>query len=121
MMHSSTIAGSMPARATDSRTTMAPSSGAVKSFKVPRNFPVGTRTALTMNALRIFVRNPFDGVFTKIVGEARADESDRLANAIKPCRFSQDVERAVGIEPDARRFGHRRTDRQTPREQHFVV
>src|SRR5688572_5744142 len=50
MMHSSTEAGSMPARLTASRTTIAPSSGAVKSFNAPRNFPVGTRTALTINA-----------------------------------------------------------------------
>ena len=36
--------------ATASRTTSAPSCGAVKSFSAPRNLPVGTRTALTMTA-----------------------------------------------------------------------
>ena len=48
MMHSSTIAGSMPARRTASATTSAPSSGAVKPLSAPRNLPVGVRTALTM-------------------------------------------------------------------------
>ena len=41
MMHSSTLAGSIPARLTASATTIAPSLGAVKSFSAPRNFPVG--------------------------------------------------------------------------------
>ena len=41
MMHSSTSAGSMPARATASRTASAPSCGAVKSLSAPRNLPVG--------------------------------------------------------------------------------
>ena len=53
MMHSSTIAGSMPARRTASATTSAPNCGAVKSFSAPRNFPVGVRTALTMTEFRI--------------------------------------------------------------------
>src|SRR5262245_35088023 len=50
MMHSSTIAGSIPARATASRTTKAPSSVAEKLLSPPRNFPVGVRTAETMTA-----------------------------------------------------------------------
>src|SRR5690242_5127411 len=53
MMHSSTDAGSMPARRTASRTTIAPSCGAVNSFRVPRNLPVGVRTAETMTDSRI--------------------------------------------------------------------
>ena len=52
MMHSSTIAGSMPARRTASATTSAPSCGAVKSLSAPRNLPVGVRTALTMTTSR---------------------------------------------------------------------
>src|SRR5436190_24205135 len=105
MMHSSTIAGSIPARETASRTTIAPSSGAAKSFREPRNFPVGTRTALTMNALRIFVRNPFDGVVAKIVGEARANQADRFADAVEPRRrFGAQVQRAVGSQPNGGRF-----------------
>ena len=43
MMHSSTTRGSMPARRTASRTTSAPSCGAVKSLSAPRNLPVGRR------------------------------------------------------------------------------
>ncbi len=40
----------MPARATASRTASAPRSVAGMSFSVPRNLPVGMRTALTMTA-----------------------------------------------------------------------
>src|SRR5688572_10677112 len=53
MMHSSTIAGSMPARRTASRTTRAPSCGAVKSFRAPRNLPVGVRAAERMTVVSI--------------------------------------------------------------------
>ena len=52
-MHSSTIAGSIPARATASRTASAPSSVALRSFSAPRNFPVGVRAAETMTLSRI--------------------------------------------------------------------
>src|SRR6476661_1181966 len=48
MMHSSTIAGSIPARTTASRTAWAPSSVALRSFNAPRNFPVGVRAAATI-------------------------------------------------------------------------
>src|SRR6185312_15713395 len=48
MMHSSTAAGSIPARATASRTAIAPRSVALKSFRTPRNLPVGVRTAEMM-------------------------------------------------------------------------
>src|SRR5512132_1894406 len=50
MMHSSTTDGSMPARATASRTTIAPSSCALKSLSTPMNFPVGVRTAERITA-----------------------------------------------------------------------
>ena len=43
MMHSSTWPGSMPARRTASRTTSAPSAVAGRSFRPPRNLPVGVR------------------------------------------------------------------------------
>src|SRR3984893_4924132 len=61
MMHSSTIAGSMPARRTASATTSAPSWGAVKSLSAPRNFPVGVRTALTITDSRMTVSRFADG------------------------------------------------------------
>jgi hypothetical protein len=54
-MHSSTWAGSTPARATASRTAIAPSSGADSDFSAPRNRPVGVRTALRMTASRMTV------------------------------------------------------------------
>src|SRR4029450_7094208 len=53
MMHSSTIAGSMPARRVVAATTMEPNCGAEKSLSAPRNFPVGVRTALTMTEFLI--------------------------------------------------------------------
>src|SRR5581483_7905476 len=55
MMHSSTICGSMPARRIASRTTRAPSCGAVKPLSAPRNFPVGVRTAETITECSIVV------------------------------------------------------------------
>ena len=48
MMHSSTIAGSMPARRTASAHDQRAERGAVKLLSAPRNLPVGVRTALTM-------------------------------------------------------------------------
>src|SRR6059036_1286717 len=53
MMHSSTIAGSRPARRTASATTSAPSWGAVNALSAPKNLPVGVRTALTMTDSRM--------------------------------------------------------------------
>src|SRR4051812_19458847 len=55
MMHSSTTAGSIPARRTASRTAMAPSCGALNSFRDPRNFPVAVLTADTITGSRIDV------------------------------------------------------------------
>src|ERR1051325_2483245 len=52
MMHSSTRAGSTPARRIATATTSAPSWGAQKFLSEPRNFPVAVRTALTMTASR---------------------------------------------------------------------
>src|SRR5438067_12800839 len=61
MMHSSTIAGSRPARRTASRTTHAPSSDAVNDFSAPRNFPVGVRTADTITDSRTTDLDLLDG------------------------------------------------------------
>ena len=44
--------------ATASRTTSAPSCGAVKSFSAPRNLPVGVRTAETMT--EFFMRSSLE-------------------------------------------------------------
>src|SRR5438270_10375923 len=43
MMHSSTVLGSRLARFTASRTTRAPSCGAVRSDRLPWDFPMGVR------------------------------------------------------------------------------
>src|SRR3954468_22713614 len=53
MMTSSTWAGSMPARAIASLMAIEPSWGAVNPFRVPRNLPVGVRTAERMTESRI--------------------------------------------------------------------
>src|SRR5262245_27024006 len=55
MMTSSTWSGARPARATASFTTIAPSCGAVKPLRLPRNLPVGVRTAERMTASRMVV------------------------------------------------------------------
>ena len=51
MITSSTAAGSTPARETASRTTMAPSWGAVKLERPPRYLPIGVRTAERMTGV----------------------------------------------------------------------
>src|SRR3954469_10172478 len=79
MMHSSTAAGSMPARRTASRTAMAPSCGAEKSFSDPRNLPVGVRTAATMTDSRID-EDTLDGVLAQQQLQAR---QDRLAGPLQ--------------------------------------
>src|ERR1044072_8877558 len=50
MMTSSTSSGATPARRTDSRTTSAPSCGAVNPLSEPRNLAVGGPAALMMHA-----------------------------------------------------------------------
>src|SRR4051812_21251183 len=50
---SSIVAGSTPARATASRTAIAPSSTAGSHDSDPRNLPIGVRQAERMNALGI--------------------------------------------------------------------
>src|SRR5688500_14061158 len=80
MMHSSTLAGSMPARRTASRTTIAPRSVAVKPFREPRNLPVGVRTADRITACCISGCYPFR--FPRVGGSAvcgmREQAEDRL-------------------------------------------
>ena len=48
MMHSSTTAGSMPARLTASATTMEPMSMADSVFRLPPNLPTAVRAPETM-------------------------------------------------------------------------
>src|SRR6185436_9869627 len=53
MTTSSTLSGATPARFTASATTMLPSLVAGRGESVPRNLPMGVRTALTMTGLSI--------------------------------------------------------------------
>src|SRR5215469_14550740 len=53
IMHSSTLAESIPARSTAARTAIAPSSTALNDERPPRNFPTGVRTALTITTSRM--------------------------------------------------------------------
>src|SRR5262245_28645412 len=100
MMHSSTAAGSMPARATASLTTSAPSCGALKSFRPPRNLPVGVRTALTMTVSRMRVLDDGDPANDVAADEARHPFFEQGSGALDFLRprgaARADRERAVG-------------------------
>src|ERR1019366_1961269 len=62
IMHSETLAGSMPARFTASRTAIDPNCGAVTSASDPWNFPTGVRTAetITTSSMKAMVTNPLN-------------------------------------------------------------
>src|SRR5689334_3152696 len=115
MMHSSTIAGSMPARRTASATTSAPSCGAEKFLSEPRNFPVAVRTALTITASRTN-----DNLRNHIVAEQplhpAQDDLRRPADLIAPRRGLRVYEQHALLEADCRRALQRRTDRRLPGE-----
>src|SRR3954463_16051984 len=83
MMHSSTAAGSMPARRTASRTAMAPSCGAVNSLREPRNLPVGVLTAETMTDSRIDV-DALHGVLPEQQLDARHNGVARALDLPRP-------------------------------------
>src|SRR6476659_7330569 len=91
MMHSSTMAGSMPARRTASATTRAPNCGAVNPFRDPRNFPVPVRSALT------------------ITGSCRLDTDNQLADDLGPEQCLQSLQngrrRTRDLFCPRRRFG----------------
>src|SRR5581483_2951648 len=86
MMHSSTISGSMPARRTASRTTMAPSWGAVNPLRRPRNLPVGVRTALTMTDSRTSYLDAGDRVGTEQFLEPPQDDGGGAHHFAPPLR-----------------------------------
>src|SRR6185503_6990969 len=124
MMHSSTIAGSMPARRTASRTTTAPSSGAVKPFSTPRNLPVGVRTALTMTLSRMRDSahlDPLHGVVAEQRFHAREDERARPPDLAGPLRARRLDEESAGLELDGRGARDGRPDGGRPRELHFAA
>ena len=88
MMHSSTAAGSMPARRTASRTTSAPRSVALKSFSAPRNLPVGVRTALTMTDSRMGNRSDSSSI-TMASDDVRRRAAVAAARAMHGPRAAQ--------------------------------
>src|SRR5918993_5388065 len=119
MMHSSTIAGSIPARRTASRTTIAPSCGAVNSLREPRNLPVGVRTAETITASRMDGQ-PFHHVIPQEQLDARQDRAARAIEFARPVRaIRSDVKHAVP-QLDRRRPGQCRADCGRPREADFA-
>src|SRR5262245_13238331 len=110
MMHSSTIAGSMSARRTASRTTRAPRSGAEKPLRVPRNLPVGVRTALTMtgSATNDQLANRILTEKTLQACEDDARRSVHLARPVRRVRFDDEhasLEVDVGNAPDGGAYG----------------
>src|ERR1051325_8956630 len=110
MMHSSTRAGSTPARRIATATTSAPSWGAQKFLSEPRNFPVAVRTALTMTASRTNQNLP-----NHIVAEERLHPTQNdlrgTADLIAPGGGLRVDEQHAGFEADGHRAVQRRADR----------
>src|SRR5262249_24371486 len=122
MMHSSTIAGSMPARRTDSATTSAPSCVAERDFSAPRNLPVGVRTAETMTVSRALTDgNLRDGVCAEHVLQALQDDPRRTAHFARPLRAGGVDEERLVLEPHARLAIERGADGRTPRVRHLAL
>src|SRR5918993_1388612 len=115
MMHSSTMAGSMPARRTASRTAMAPSWGAVNSFRDPRNLPVGVRTAETTTDSRIDV-HAFDGVGAEQALDPQQDGLARSFELARPLHVPCGHDEIAVPDLDGRHARQRRPDRHRPRE-----
>src|SRR5262245_22048314 len=124
MMHSSTIPGSMPARRTASRTTIAPSSGAVNPLSTPRNLPVGVRTALTITDSRTRNAPHFDALDCLIVEErSQTVEDDRTRAPDLSCPLRArclDDQEAV-FQLDGGRAGDSGADGGRPREFHLAA
>src|SRR5262245_52353638 len=113
MMHSSTIPGSMPARRTASRTTIALSSGAVKPLRTPRNLPVGVRTALTMTDSRIGLASEGDPRDRSVAEErlqALKDQPARSLHFARPLRAGGLDDEHPVLELHGSRARHCRSD-----------
>src|SRR5947199_7482565 len=121
MMHSSTIAASMPARRTASATTSAPSSVALKPLSAPRNFPVGVRTALTITELRTAHHDLRHRVRTEEQFETFEDHGRGAHDFARPLRRRGFDEQRLPIELHACRASQRRTDGRAPGEADFTV
>src|SRR5262249_53833167 len=121
MMHSSTIAGSMPARRTASRTTHAPSCSAVNDFSAPRNFPVGVRTADTITASRTTNLDLLDDARAEVRLQASQDDPRRSHDLARPVRARGLDDQHALPQLDCRDALQRMTDRASPRERHLAV
>src|SRR5205814_5776881 len=102
MMHSSTTAGSMPARRTASATASAPSCVADSDFSAPRNLPVGVRTAETMTVSRTLAyRNRDDGAGAEQGLQAVEDDAGGSADFARPLRADGVDKQRAAFEADA--------------------
>src|SRR5438445_5266972 len=121
MMHSSTACGSRPARRTASATTSAPSRVAASDFSVPRNLPVGVRTAETMTVSLTFPhRNADDGVGPEERLKPAQDDRRRTCHLAGPeTACGIDEERPVD-EPDRGLSLEGRADGGPPCERHLT-
>src|SRR4029078_12225406 len=114
MMHSSTMAGSMPARWMASRTTIEPSCVAVNPFSAPRNLPVGVRTAETMTDSRTAHLDARDRIGAEQFLEPLQDERGRPVHFARPFSTDRVYEQHIAFELHMRGALHRRTDNGAP-------
>src|SRR5262249_40826008 len=121
MMHSSTIAGSMFARRTASRTTQAPSWVAVNDLSAPRNFPVGVRTADTITDSRTTDLDLLHGARAEEHLQTLQDDGRRTHDLARPQRARSVHEQHPLLELHGGYPLERRTDRRAPGEVHFAV
>src|SRR6185503_17427883 len=121
MMHSSTIAGSMPARRIASATTSAPSCGAVKLLSAPRNLPVGVRTAETMTDSRMADGNGLDGVVAEEQLQTGEDRPRRSLDLARPLRAADFDDPRGGLQAGRGRAVESRPDRRLPRKGDLAV
>src|SRR5262245_19776614 len=119
MMHSSTTAGSMPARRIASATTSAPSWVALKLFSAPRNLPVGVRTALTITDSRTADLDALDGLFAEEFLEPPENHGRRAHDLARPLRAVGFDDQHARIELHARRALERGANRRAPGEADF--
>src|SRR5687768_743270 len=118
IMHSSTRAGSMPARVTASRTAIAPNCGACRAFNDPRNFPEGVRTALMMTGVCIsFDDDASDAVVAQQSYESRENHRRRpLQFFIPPLIDGLHFDHPLRLQANGRHACQRVPNRDTPRD-----
>src|SRR5262245_4974829 len=119
MMHSSTAAGSMPARRTASRTTIAPSCGAENSLRDPRNLPVGVLTAETMTDSRIDI-DALHGVGAQQALDAAQDGVACALDLARPLRVACADDEVVVPKLHRRDPRQRGSDGDRPRERRLL-